>query len=205
MATLAELRAALRVMLGDNGAEGYLWNDGALDLHLNDAVRDYSRSFPREREATLSTVAGQPSYDLPADCLVVVRAEYLEGAVRYPLTDGGDSWGSGYQQFGGRIILSPTPADSGHQIVLGYLAPHAALEAGDDPSTVAAADGDLLLAFACARALQGLSVEEAKRQRFQERSGEPAEASAALYWEQYQRGMKVRRTELRAARLAVRE
>ncbi len=207
MATLSELRSALRVLLNDNAAEGYLWGDAALNLQLNDAIRDYSRTLPRQREVTLSTVAGQREYDLPADCLGVTRVEIVGTGGRWllPPDSGGEAGspaGAGsYETFDGRLLLSPAPAEAGLSLAVRYLAPHATLAADGDLSTVPAGDEDLLLTFACARILQGLSAEEAKRQRFAQRTGQSAEAAAALYWQQYRRGIQVRGSRVRPRRL----
>ncbi len=209
MTTLSELRSALRVLLNDNAAEGYLWGDAALNLHLNDAIRDYSRSLPRQQETTVTTVAGQREYDLPADCLAVTRVEIVgDGGRSLLLPDPGGETGSpagsgSYEAFDGRLLLSPAPAESGLPLSLRYLAPHAGLVDDGDLSTVPAADEDLLLAFACARALQGLAAEEAKRQRFAQRTGQSAEGAAALYREQYERGIRMRRSGVRSSRLVI--
>ncbi len=210
MTTLMELRGALRVLLNDNAAEGYLWSDAALDRYLNDAIRDYSRSCPQQKEAAISTVAGQREYDLPAGCLVMIGVEVVETADRWPLLPlaggEGDQMGSpagagSYEVYAGKLLISPTPTETGRSLALRYLAPHATLELDLDLSTVPAADEDLLLVFACARALQGLSVEEAKRQRYQQRAGQTAEGAASLYWQQYQRGIKARTGRVRSGRL----
>ncbi|MHB0869804.1 MAG: phage adaptor protein [Chloroflexota bacterium] len=200
MTTLADLRAALRVLLNDNAAEGYLWGDAALKLHLNDAIRDYSRSLPRQRETTVVTVAGQREYDLPADCLTVTGV-VASGTSPDEMAECRDANGSGYELYGGKLVLRPTPTESGLSLELRYLAPHAGLVDDGDLSTVPAADEDLLLASACARALQGLAAEEAKRQRFAQRTGQSAERAAALYRQQYERGIRIRGARVRTRRL----
>ncbi|MGE5617671.1 MAG: hypothetical protein ACM3US_00260 [Sphingomonadaceae bacterium] len=200
MSTLAELRSILRVLLNDNAAQGYLWSDATLNLHLNDAVRDYSRSLPRQRESTVTTVAGQREYDLPADCLAVAGV-VTSGPIPHEMVECHDANESGYELYGGKLILHPTPTESGLSLNLRYLAPHAELVDDGDISTVPAADQDLLLAFACARALQGLSAEEGKRQRFAQRTGQAAGMVAALYRQQYERGIRARRSGVGSRRL----
>ncbi len=196
MTTLADLRARLRMSLNDNTAVNHLWNDDTLDLHINNAIRDYSRSYPRERQTTVDTLAGQAEYDLPADCLAVVRVE----SVAAPLLPGRDG-GPGYELYGEKIVLSPVPTESGLSLLVRYLAPHAALDADTDLSTVPGGDEDLLMRFACAEAIQGLSAEEAKRQRFEERAGQAATSIAALYRQQYERGIRDRGRGVRTRRL----
>jgi len=204
VATLAELRARLRTLLKDNSAEGYLWSDATLDLYLNDALRSYGRVFPRQREATVATVAGQREYDLPSDCLSVVRVEVVDSTNRASLLEGGDAAGTGYETYGGKLMLMPAPAESGLTIATRYLAPHADLAADEDTSTAPAADEELLLAFACAEALQGLSLEEAKRQAFEGRSGQPAGTAAALYRQQWETGIRRHGSGVRVGRLVSR-
>jgi hypothetical protein len=203
MTTLAELRSGLRTLLNDNAADGYLWADAALNLHLNDAIRSYSRSFPRETEATITTVAGQSEYDLPAACVAVVRVEVVGAAGRWLLQEGGDAAGTGYGVYGGKLLLLPAPTAGGQSITVRYLAPHAILALDADASTVATADADLILAFATARAIQSLATEEAKRQRFEQRAGQSAASAAALYWEQYAAGIRGRGTGVRVGRLVL--
>ena len=200
MSTLSDLRSALRTLLNDNVVGSYLWEDSALNLHLNDALRSYGRSFPLERETTISTVAGQAAYDLPSECMTVVRVAAPESAPDV-MVEGGDAAGTGYELFGGKLSLLPAPTEDGQSITVRYLAPHAPLALDTDVSTVPAFDEDLILAFAAVRALQSLAVEEAKRQLFEQRAGQSAEAAIALYWEQYVSGVMGRGAGIRVGRL----
>ncbi len=202
MTTLATLRARLRVVLGDNAAAGYLWQDGVLNRHLDDAVRAYSRFFQREAVATITTVAGQAEYDLPAGASAVVRVEMVED--ESVLVEGGDCYGVGYRVWGGKLILMPAPEAAGKTVKLWYLAPHAGLAADADVVTVPAGDEDLLVAFAAARALEGLASEDAKRRRFEERAGRPAASVGRGFLEELAAGVAARRARLRTSRLAVR-
>jgi hypothetical protein len=201
MTTLAELRSTLRTLLNDNVADGYLWGDSVLSLHLNDAIRSYGRSFPQERETSIVTVAGQDAYDLPAGCMVVVRVDVVDPTGRSPLQEGGDAAGTGYDLYGGRLVLLPVPTTSGQSIAVRYLAPHDTLALDTDVSTVPTADADLLLVFAAARALQSLAMESAKRQTFEQRAGQSSGSAAALYWEQYLSGVRGRATGIRVGKL----
>lgn len=206
MTTLADLRAGLRVLLNDTAAEGYLWNDGTLDLHLNDAIRNYSRYFPRHREVTIAMVAGQREYDLPADCLAVVKVELVGTEGRVPLLEGdgtrSQAGACSYEVYGGKLVLWPTPTEPGQSIAVRHLAPHAALALDGDLSTAPAADEDLLLTYAASRVLQTLLSEEAKRRRFESQSGQPTRGVANLYWEQYERGIGIRTARVRMGRLS---
>lgn len=203
MTTLADLRSALRTLLNDTAAGGYLWSDEMLNRHLADAVREYSRLFPRELTANVALVAGQQEYDLPVGCERVLRVEVVEDL--WVLVEGGDSDGVGYQLFAGKLILLPKPTAGGKNLNLRYLAAHSSLANDADVSTVPAADEDLLLASACAAALQTLSMEEAKRQRFEQGTGRSAEAAAALYRQQYERGIRDRAARVRSGRLVARD
>lgn len=201
MTTLADLRGALRTLLNDTTPGAYLWSDEALNLHIADAIRSYSRHFPRERQTAVTTVAGQAEYDLPADCVAVARASLQGADYDTPLRLGGDAFGDGFEVYGGKLILLPTPEESGLEVAVHYLASHAPLALDADVSTAPVADEDLLLALACATALQSLATEEAKRQAFRQRAGQPMDAVAALYRGQYEAGVRARRSRVRERRL----
>jgi len=200
LSILSDLRSTLRTLLNDSVAGGYLWGDSTLNLHINDAIRSYSRSFPREMETTIITVAGQAAYDLPAGCVAVVRV-VAPGLVPEAMVEGGDATGTGYEVYGGKLALLPALVEGGQSITVRYLAPHAALALDTDASTAPAADEDLIFAFAAARALQSLAMEEAKRQLFEQRAGQSATSAAALYWEQYVLGVRGRGLGVRMGRL----
>ena len=200
MSTLSDLRSALRTLLNDNVVGSYLWTDQMLNLHINDAIRSYGRSFPLEKETAVTTVAGQPAYDLPPDIVAVVRV-VVEGLVSNVLVEGGYAAGTGYELYGGKLVLLPPPVEDAQSIVVRYLAPHAALTLDTDVSTVPAAGEDLILAFAAARTLQSLAMEEAKRQLFEQRAGQTAVSAAALYWEQYVLGIRGWGSGIRSGRL----
>ncbi len=200
MTTLADLRAALRALLNDTIPGSYLWSDAALNLHINDAIRSYSASFPRHEETSLSTVAGQAEYGLPPDCIRVVRiciSEY--GGV--PLQEGGDAFGEGYEVYGGKLLLLPAPPESGWEIAVRYLAAHALLALDVEASTVPAADEDLLLALAASQAIASLMVEEVKRQLLEGRMGQPASMAAEFHGRRYEDGVRKRLARLTVGRL----
>lgn len=206
MATLAELRGLLRLQLNDNAAEGYLWGDATLDLQINSAIREYGRGFPMQRETTVTTVAGQREYDLPADCLSVLRVAGGSCVASGLVPDGSRYAGSpseGYELYGGKLILYLAPAESGLELAVRYLAPHTPLSSDGDSCTVPEADEDLLLAMAAARAIESLWTEEAKRRQFERRTGEPAMVAASLYRQRCESGMKARAARVRSGRLAI--
>ncbi len=200
MSTLSELRSGLRTLLNDNAAEGYLWSDAALNLFLNDALKSYSRSLPRERKAVITAVAGQAEYDLPSDCTTVTLVR-VEGLASKEMIVGGDAFGMGFELYEGKLVLLDPPTTGGHTIEVGYVAAHAPLISDADVSTAPSADEDLILASAAALALQSLATEEAKRQRFEQRAGEPASRAANLCWERYEAGVRERGSRVRVGRL----
>jgi len=189
MTTLSDLRSRLRTLLNDSAAEGYLWSDAALNLHLGDAIRSYSRSFPAEKETVFTTAAGQGEYVLPADCSRVVRV----GVGAYssaPIQEGSDPFGEGYEVYSGKLVLLPAPSESGWAIAVRYLAPHTIPVLDEDISTVPESDEDLLLASGAARAIESLVVDEAKRDRFETRYGQSASAAAEFHRRQYEAGSR---------------
>src|SRR5687767_9928685 len=81
MTTRAGLRALARGELSDLGA-AQVWTDGLLDRWAVEAIRAYGRDVPREASATLTTLAAQADYALPADCRRVARVEHPSGCFR---------------------------------------------------------------------------------------------------------------------------
>jgi hypothetical protein len=224
MTTRAGLRATIRAELNDGGVP-QLWGDLQLNEWIVHAIRDYGRHVPRESSATIVGVAGQADYNLPADCLRVARVEHPSGFSRIPdplgagdvlaqeLGTGG--WGLGavatqlaYEVWGpfGSVVLTlrPAPTD-GTSILVRYLATWA--EPSSDSSGLAtpSQDDHLLVWYVAEAALQWLSTDESKRQRFERQRGVSTAAAAS----QYQRGLRreYQRREERAVprRLVVRE
>lgn len=205
MSTLGELRAGLRVLLNDGAAGGYLWSDGQLNRFLGDAVRGYGRHFPREQAVDVTTVSGQQEYALPAGCARVVRVELVDGAGGgVVLVEGGDGQGVGYEVFGGKLWLMPAPLVSGESVRVWYLGAHGALVADGDLSSVPGADEDLLLVLAAAKAMETLAGEEAKRRRFEERTGQSARSAGDGFLAEWREGVEQRGRRVRGGRLVVR-
>lgn len=200
MTTLADLRGRLRVLLNDNTAGGYLWSDMMLNLVLGDAVRSYSRSCPLERTASITTIAGKDEYDLPSDCVKVMRVE-CEAYGHMPLQEGGDAFGEGYGLYGGKLMLLPGGLETGLMVLVRYLSLHSIPVLDQDVLTVPAGDEDLVLAFAAARAIESLVVDEAKRERFEARYGQNSSVAAEFYRRRYETGVRERVRVVRAGRL----
>lgn len=196
MTTLADLRNKLRTLLNDGGAPGQLWSDATLNLYLDGAVRSYGRLLPREMETTVVTVAGQGAYGLPEDCVRLVRVAFDGESPGCPGVD--------YELYGGKLVLSPTPTESGLIVAVRYLAAHALLLSDADISTVPDPDEGLVLALAAARVVGSLALDEAKRGRFESRSGQSALTAAGLFRKDYEAGLRDRLSSVGMTRLTVR-
>jgi len=113
------------------------WSETALGQWLNDAMRDYSIHFPRQRTATIATVVGDRTYDLPADVVGVISVEYPTDAdppvylERKSYTEAGfwsddgfyDVVRRGDDQNAAELWISKKPA-AGETITVEYLAAH---------------------------------------------------------------------------------
>ncbi|HEX2922397.1 MAG TPA: hypothetical protein VHS28_00020 [Chloroflexota bacterium] len=105
MSTLSDLRSALRLLLNDAAAGGYLWSDGQLNRFINDAIKALSVDLPREVTVEVVSVAGQAEYALPASLMRAARVYEVDSGS--DLVEGGDSYGFGYRVFGGSLWLLP--------------------------------------------------------------------------------------------------
>lgn len=76
MTSLTELRARLRVDLGDPNA--CLWSDAELERFIDRAVCEFSRASPRKLTATMPTSLGEPTISLALleGLLDVIAVEY---------------------------------------------------------------------------------------------------------------------------------
>lgn len=207
MTTRAGLQALVRAELGDAGTTR-VWTDELLQRWLVEAVRDYGRSLPRQLRATLTTIAGQAEYGLPTECVAVVRVEHPAGCFRAPLRcaagdPGEGSWppdgddrlaGAGAPRLGydvwgslGEMTLElrPAPAASGEAVRLRYLGLYPEPQSDGEELAVPSRDDDLLVLLVCARALQWLATEEAKRLRWERARGVSAQQTAEQYERRY--------------------
>ncbi|MCC6179472.1 MAG: hypothetical protein IT305_29535 [Chloroflexi bacterium] len=222
MTTRLELRARIRSELNDSGA-AVLWSDSLLDRWIVEGVRALGRAAGVERTASLTSVAGQAGYALPADALEVVRVEYPSGQVRTPLRLAGGEMtpdgstvesaftaactagiGSTYDVWAGQLVLAPTPAISGEAIVVRYRGALAEPSSDGSVLEVSSGDEDLLTAYACVRALRWIGMDEAKRQRFERQRGADPATSRHEYERSFDRMLAERRSWPRARRLVVR-
>ena len=77
MTTLAQLADRAQTIL-DDSAEA-IWSQATVEALALDAIREYSTHFPRRRSTTISAVADQHEYTLPADFQSVISVEYPTG------------------------------------------------------------------------------------------------------------------------------
>ena len=200
MTTRADIRTRARDELNDNGVVK-VWSDGLLKRWIGEGIREWSRVVPRDRTWQTTSTANDPSYVLPSDVLEVVRVEHPPGVfrVRGGLRDGDVSSSADlgewtglrpaqllWEQWGGEVVLIPAPDRSGQAIEVRYKGAYSVPADDVTALEVAIADEEALVLYACARALQWIALDEAKRQRFErERGSDPAAARQA-----YERGFR---------------
>jgi hypothetical protein len=195
MSTRNEMRARLRVELGDTGSV-QVWGDSLLDDLLVAAAEWYSRLFPSRGTAYREVTAGQRTFTLPEGALGIIQVECPPGRVlpEEPASTAGSTGGTGKRQgwhvWGDTIYLT-NPAGS-HEagdamLVLRLLLPW------DRPDPAVDWNGPedderLLLLWATAEAYGWLDGQDQKR-------GRPAHggAVAARYAEQLEREIRARR------------
>ena len=219
MTTRAEIRQRIRDELNDN-ASAKLWSDVLLNQWIVEGLRELGRRLGLEKTTSLTSVASQEAYGLPADTLEVIRVEHPSSVMRVPggLRSGDDAPdGSGaapalgtrpspsrYELFGGQLVLVPPPATTGDEIRVRYRGAYA------EPSTdvavldVPARDEDLVVAYACSRALQWIGADEAKRQGFERSRGADPSALRREYERDLVRMLRERRSSVGVRRLVTR-
>ncbi len=219
MTTRADLRARARTELNDGGGVA-LWADSLLNQWITEALRAFGRQIGLEKSVTLSSVADQAGYTLPADLLQVRRVEHPSGLYRTPapfaagdvapdapLVDGlgGPTLPELlYDVWAGTLVLSPPPAAAGEPIVVRYLGAYAEPSSDASVLDVPARDEDALVLFTCGRALRWIGMDEAKRQRFERQRGADPHTLRQDYEREYQALVRQRRGRIATRRLAIR-
>ncbi len=81
--TLAQIRTRLRVFIADEAATGITqeFTDADLLEYVSSAVEKYSDFRPHRIHATLTTVAQQSDYALPAAALAITRVDWTPSAL----------------------------------------------------------------------------------------------------------------------------
>jgi len=218
MTTRADIRTRTRDELNDN-ATVKLWSDALLNRWIGEAIREWSRVAPCDGTWATTSVANTPGYALPADVLEVVRVEHPVGVFRTRggLHDGDVSsladlgaWAGlqpaqpTWEQWGGEVVLIPAPGASGEAISVRYKGAYAVPSDDVTVLDVAAQDEEALVLYACARALQWVALDEAKRQRFaRERGADPA-VSRQGYERAFRALARERRGGVRGRRIVAR-
>jgi hypothetical protein len=200
-------RGLARNELDDNGSTK-LWSDALLNEWLAEAIRDYARVFPLETTGTLTTVASQADYTLPAGLVELVRVEHPTNTFRVRQERVGGDWRRGtdavppadrgggryaYEVWGTTLSLEPAPGASGEAIALRYVARRAEPSVDGDALPVDDWDVELLTFYVCARALFWIGAQEAKRQAFERQRGADARSLAKEYRAMYADGIAARR------------
>lgn len=221
MATRADIRTRVRDELNDNAATK-LWSDTLLNRWIVEAIREWSRVVPRDRTWQTTSTANDPSYVLPSDVLEVVRVEHPPGfmRVRGGLRDGDTAptadlsalggWTGlkpaqlTWEQWAGEVVLIPAPGATGEAIEVRYKGAYTAPADDVTALEVATADEDALVLYVCARALQWVALDEAKRQRFERQRGADPAASRQEYDRDFQQLVRERRGGVRPRRLVAR-
>jgi hypothetical protein len=221
MATRADIRSRARDELNDNGSVK-LWSDALLNSWIGEAIREWSRVVPRDGTWQTTSTVNDPSYVLPNDALEVVRVEHPPGIMRARggLRDGDTAptadlsalggWTGlrpaqlTWEQWAGEVVLIPAPDATGEVIEVRYKGAYTAPSDDVTALDVATADEDALVLYVCARALQWVALDEAKRQRFERQRGADPAASREEYDRDFQRLVRERRGGVRPRRLVVR-
>jgi hypothetical protein len=218
MTTRADIRTRARDELNDNGVVK-VWSDGLLNRWIGEGVREWSRVVPRDRTWQTTSTANDPSYTLPSDVLEVVRVEHPPGLfrVRGGLRDGDVSptaelgeWAGLrpaqllWEQWGGEVVLIPAPDASGQAIEVRYKGAYTVPADDVTALEVAAGDEEALVLYACARALQWIALDEAKRQRFERERGADPTAARQVYERGFRALARERQSGVRSRRIVSR-
>lgn len=169
--TLQNLVDQLQSVLSDSAAA--VWSEATLRGWLNDAIRDYSIHFRRQRTTTITTAANDREYDLPSDFVAVLSVEYPAGEAvpvylqKRPFTSA-DFWdNSGYFDIVGRgddqnaseVWISEKPA-ADQSIVVEYEAWHDWNLSASSYVTVPAVHHHILIAYGTWQASLNLQMAE---------------------------------------------
>ena len=218
MTTRAELRTRIRAELNDGGT-AQLWPDERLNQWIVEGLRELGRSLGLEKSQTLVSVKDQAAYALASDVLQVKRVEHPSGFFRtlVPFASGDVGPEADlatdpalkpaallYDVWGGQLILAPAPDAAGQAIVVRYVGAYAEPSGDASVLDVATRDEDAVVFAVCRRALQWISVDEAKRQRFERQRGADASAEARRYEQEFTTLVRQRRGRVATRRLAIR-
>lgn len=221
MTTRTALRTSIRTELSDTGGTP-MFSDTLLNEWINEAIRTYSRELPEEASATVTVVADQAAYALPARTSQVIRVEQPKGAIRLPISGSrtsatslgglfdlqnrvGTAGAWGFRLFGGNLILDPAPTSIGsdEDVRLDYLRGYAEPAADGDTLATPATDDDVLIHLTCSAALLWVAADESKRVRYQETRGIAPGPTARGYAERARSAIGTRSSRLRTRTLEI--
>lgn len=174
--TLQELIDQCQNVLAD--AAGVVWSEAKINEWIVQAIREYSRHFPRRMNVTISATPGagghyNTAYALPTDFLECLAVEFPKdenppiwlkrrseedadfGAGYYDIRRSGDSQSASY------VVLGEEPG-AGDELKVVYLGLHDITLAVGDPVTVPDEDIELLVAFVKMRAFEERLADEEK-------------------------------------------
>ncbi len=77
MTTLGELATRCQAALADSSAG--VWSEAQIQDWCLESIREYTRTFTRQRTASITTQANTRRYELPADFLDALQVEYPAG------------------------------------------------------------------------------------------------------------------------------
>lgn len=178
MSTWGSLLADIRNDLGDTGTTKR-WDDDTLFLFARDAIREYSRVFPKITFRELIT-ASSGAFPLPTNLIGIVSVESSEGVyldrfdpkpgyrVRIP------SYATAYYRVGNQLYLNRAPAD-GDTLFLTYKAIHDLPTSKDDTEAVLSTpteDEELIRLFVKAKVSEQMRLKQSSLDRFKPGSGD---------------------------------
>lgn len=218
MTLRSALRQAIRDELNDNTATK-LWADALLNEWINEAIRDYSRQLPEELQLTITAIADQTDYALPARFINATRVEQPKHTLRLPALGNRAPGTTGplmdlesrvtrgqrftYRVFGLEIILDPAPGGTGgdHDIRLEYTRYWAEPAADGDTISTPATDDEILIALVAQRAMEYLTTDEAKNLAYEARRGARVDTIADRYRARANRAFESRARRIRQSTL----
>lgn len=205
------------------------WTDAELISFTNLALSNFSHHFPLESSSNITVVAGQRSYDLPADivtppynAIVDVRWQRSSTSATHMvisrwkpgMTEAISSLGSnrGALLWGNKFLLedAPTAADAAYPIELYYYAQHTPVPSDPSEYTFTVVDSDMECIYWYATSLMMMKLEAGDATLRQYASGDdlgssrddsPPRRSAQYRMRMYRECIATRKEEQAAPRL----
>lgn len=191
MTTRDEFVNGLRLRLNDISTTSPRWGDEELAAHLEDAVRDYSKYFPRKREQQFVADGTSWAYDLPEDLLdnQIMRVALVKDGVsleQVPERMLRLRYSTRYWEIIGTQIEFGWVPTLNLTLIVTYNAIHELPESGD--STIPYEDEDLIYLYAQAAAWQRIGGNDAALSRWNDekkRDDSPLIPHYVRLWSRY--------------------